>query len=163
MKIQFSSNWGQFNYTLSANVPDGIDKGIVALVAQEGLANLGFRACGSNVEKAFVKAEVMDKSDKRNTVAYSEANGKVLQAAAQATLDKISVEEGYPEVEIAVTGEHVFGEAEVSRKMALALLEKASPAMKLALGIDDKIEESDAIEKAHAFLATLRAPKKAKS
>lgn len=159
MKVSFSSNWGRFDYTLTAEIADGLPVNVVNIVANEGLANLGFRACGSNVEKALVDAEVMEKTDKRNSVVYSAENAKVIQDAAQTKLDELSESEDYPAVSIKVGGEHVFGETEASRKMATELFAKVKTNPALGAGIPgygDAKDDNERVESCHAFLASLR-------
>lgn len=171
-KLTFSSNFGRFAYVLTALVAEDLDVAIANMIANEGLANLGFRAVGSNVEKALVAGKAMTKDDKRSVAEYSEANAEIVRAAAQAQLDKVcgDKETPYPAVSIAITGEHVFGETEASRKMATTLWESIQTeqdaakqaGMLLGIGATSETSDEDGIELAHVFLGTLRAPRKSK-
>lgn len=105
------SNFGRFGYTLTTTIGDEVNDATTALVVKEALPNLGFRAIGSEVEKALVKAGVMTKDSKRSEVSYSLETSKLIATAAQAKLDAIAKKEGYPEISYSPTGEHVYGEA----------------------------------------------------
>jgi hypothetical protein len=81
-EVTFTSNWGRFNYAISAQVSDTLTGPELATVKQ-GLANCGFRAVGSGVEKALVTAKAMHKDDSRKVAESAEA---ALAAAAAVVL-----------------------------------------------------------------------------
>lgn len=167
--ITFKSNFGRFAYTITCEVGEEVNEATTALCLQ-GLANVGFRGVASGVEKALVAAKLMTKDDKRDAVAYSDEAGITVMESAQKKLDEIAKKDGLPHMSFEVTGEHVFGESEASRKMATALLNqiKAMPdaqraGMELVLGFAPEDSEEAKITKCHAFISGMKAPKKEKA
>lgn len=104
------TNFGRYAYALETTIGDEVNDGTTKLVIGEALPNLGFRAVGSEVEKALVAAKVMTKDTKRSEVAYTLDTSKVIAEAAQKKLDEVCKKEGYPAISFLPLGEHVFGE-----------------------------------------------------
>lgn len=163
--IKFESNFGRFNYSITCEIGEEVNEATTELALQ-GLANVGFRAVASEVNKALVKAGLAEKTTARADIGYGNEAVAVITSAAQAKLDKLASDEGLPGMTFNVSGEHVFGETEVSRKRATELWNKVNAmeetkrvGMMLSLDINEDDEESVAIEKCHAFLATLNAKK----
>lgn len=120
--IEQKSNTGRFAYTITAEVGDSVNDATTTLCVG-GLADAGFRAAGSAVDKALVKAGVATKDTKRSEVDYTEANRAIVAKAAQEALDKLTSDKGYPAMTFEVTGEHVFGESVSAMAMATALVD----------------------------------------
>lgn len=116
MKVTFNSYTGQFNYILEAVIPDTTDKGVVALVSNEGLANLGFRAMGSGVEKVLIEQGLHSKDAARKTVDYSESTAEVIRTAGQAVLDTECKKQGYPTITLTMTGQHVVADSAATKE-----------------------------------------------
>lgn len=126
--IEFTSNWGNFDYRMQATVGDDINAATIALCLQ-GLANIGYRAVGSNVEK-----ELGIKSKKaggmgRTGLAYSSADGERINAVVSKKLTELEAENAGAlkplALSFAVTGPHTFGEASGSgTKEAAAVWEE---------------------------------------
>ena len=141
--ITFNSNFGRFAYAIVSTIAIQLDALTRALTI-EGLANLGFRGCASDVEKALVKAAVpcdsyekkvdgklvtipagpMTKSTPRSAIIFSPTTAAIIAKTAQAKLDELASGgkdgegEKLPTMQYSITGEHEIGSATVSRKMA---------------------------------------------
>lgn len=121
--IEQRSNTGRFAYLLTAEIGADVDAPTKVLTIS-GLANEGFRASGSAIDRALIAAGLATKETKRADVEYSKESAAVVQKAAQAALDKLTKEDGYPEMIFEVTGEHVYGEGQnVLTKEATTLFE----------------------------------------
>lgn len=174
-EITFNSNFGRFAYSITTTIGDDVNA-LTQNLCLRGLADTGFRAVASEVEKALVKAGHATKDTKRSEIEYSDEAAEIVATAAQAKLNAIRVEkdddgksvEVLPEMTFRVTGEHVYGEQEASRKMATAMWESIQneedegkrAALLLSLGADEDTTTEAGIEKAHAFLSKFRAKRK---
>lgn len=156
MNITFKSNIGKFSYSIVAKIEPGVfrdyedldengkivvDEPLKAMVekvialSKQGIANTAFRAVASEVEKALVKAGLMTKDAKRDSVAYTAQAAETIRVAAQAKLDSLSAKEGLPSMVIEVTGEHVFGITAPGKEA----LKSAEEFMKLGQVTVDKV------------------------
>ena len=118
--IEQKSNFGQFSYTITAEIGDEVNAATTRL-AIGGLADAGFRAAGSSVEKGLVEAKLIDKDTKRADISYGEETARKVESLAQAALDKLTTEKGYPKMTFVVTGQHEYGESNTATKEAEAV------------------------------------------
>ena len=167
-EVTFTSNWGRFNYAISAQVSDTLTGPELATVKQ-GLANCGFRAVGSGVEKALVTAKAMHKDDSRKVVVYNEKNVGIITTEARATLNKIIAKDGLLPMTYKVTGEHIFDEQATPMVRATTLIDSllgtdGETQMRGYLGIYDaraaKANRETLIEIAHKCGAGIQPPRK---
>lgn len=119
-EITFKSNMGRFAYTITAEVGEDVDAKSTNLCIR-GLADTGFRAVASDVEKALVKAGGTDvngapvsKDSKRSEIGYTPERATLVQTTAQAKLDEVSKKDLLPAMVFEVTGEHEYGETGAS-------------------------------------------------
>lgn len=119
-EIKFTSYVGRFAYSITAEVGEQVDAKSTALCIR-GLADTGFRAMATEVEKALVKhggndvdGQPITKDTKRNAIGFSEERKLVVETAAQAKLIEVAEKDGLPDMLIEVTGEHVVGEGGAS-------------------------------------------------
>lgn len=173
--ITFDSNFGRFAYRATAEIGDDVNSATTNL-ALRGIADTCFRGMASEVEKALVKAGFATKEQKRSEIAYSDDAAATVTTAANAKLAEICKggddgDGALPTITVTVTGEHVFGEQEASRKTATALWESIQTesddqkraGMLLTIGASEDTSDEDGIELAHKFLNQFRAPRKPKS
>jgi hypothetical protein len=162
-EITFDSNFGQFNYRITAMVGDEVNEQSTNLCIR-GLADTGFRGVASEVEKALVKGGFATKETKRSEIEYSEEASAVIQTTAQSKLDEIATKANLPEMTFEVTGKHEYGDQEQSRVMATAMWAqvKDNDALRASLGADEDTTDEAGIELAHKFLGGLRKPRTAK-
>lgn len=166
------TNFGRYGYTLTVEIGDEVNDGTTKLVLKEALPNLGFRAVGSEVEKALVAAKVMTKDTKRSDVPYSLETSKLIAEKAQAKLDAICTKEGYPAIVFAPTGEHVYGEGQANSRVVATNFwqglqtkpDNVFAAGCLLYGVDPEWEklpadeyEAKAIEAIHATMKAMNA------
>lgn len=165
--VTFNSNWGRFNYEITAQVSDTLTAPELATVKQ-GLANCGFRAVGSSVDKALVKAKAMHKDDTRKVVVYNADNVGIITTAAKAKLSEIIEKDGLLPMTYKVTGEHVFDDAATPMVRATALVDsllgtEGEAQMRGFLSIMDaraaKANREILIEIAHKAGAGIQPPK----
>lgn len=103
--IKFESNYGNFDYRMTAQTPDG---GAEVLEVQ-GLANIAYRVAGSSVDKALGTKD-------RKSVLYSKEDAQRINAAVSAKLTELEGKNAALKacgISFAVTGQHVFGEGAV--------------------------------------------------
>lgn len=185
--ITFTSNFGRFAYSIVAQIAIQLDALTRALTI-EGLANLGFRGCASDVEKALVKAQVgcdsfekngttvpagpMTKVTPRSAILFSKETAAIIVATAQAKLNELASggKDGsgakLPTMKYAITGEHEIGSTVLSRKQATemwkqitAAAQKGDLKLMIALGLSASTPEDQGIERCHQFLASFRVKK----
>lgn len=104
MKIEVKSNYGNFDYRLTAEVGDSVNAETVSLCKQ-GLLNIAYRVAGSAVDKALGVKE-------RKAVNYSEADAERINAAVSGKLKELEAKDSTLkalEMSFAVTGEHEWG------------------------------------------------------
>lgn len=104
MKIEVKSNYGNFDYRLTAEVGEDVNVQTVSLCKQ-GLLNIAYRVAGSAVDKALGVKE-------RKAVNYSEADAERINAAVSKKLAELEAKDGTLkalEMSFAVTGEHEWG------------------------------------------------------
>lgn len=159
-EITFDSNFGQFNYRITAEIGDEVNEMSTNLCVR-GLADTGFRGVASEVEKALTKAGFSTKDTKRSEIEYSDEAALVIQETAQSKLDEIATKANLPAMTFEVTGKHEYGDQEQSRVMATAMWSqvKDNDALRASLGADDDTTDEAGIELAHKFLAGLRKPR----
>lgn len=114
-QIEFKSSFGRYDYSIIAEIGEEVNEGTTKLALQ-GLANVGFRAVGSEVEKALLKAKLIKKETKRGDIPFSEEIASVILAAGKAKLGKLAKDEGLPDMLFSVIGEHVFGDQSVGKE-----------------------------------------------
>lgn len=114
-QIEFKSSFGRYDYSIIAEIGEEVNEATTKLALQ-GLANVGFRAVGSEVEKALIKAKFTTKETKRGDIPFSEEIASLLADSAQAKLDKLAKDEGLPDMIFSVLGEHVFGDQSVGKE-----------------------------------------------
>lgn len=122
-EITFSSNFGRFGYSITTEVGTEVNDATAAL-ATEGLANVGFRACGSAIRKALVgkakdvNGKDVDKKTTTADIAYSAETAELIRAAAQGKLDELAkgsdTSAALPVMVYSATGEHEYGEGGAS-------------------------------------------------
>lgn len=147
--IEFKSNYGNFDYRMTAVVGDEVNEATTALCLQ-GLANICYRVAGSSVDKALGVKE-------RKSVEYSDADGERINAAVSKKLtemlaaEKTKVLAGLS-MSFAVTGAHEFGAEEKGTKEATELwtVIQALPEDKFneklkVLGLDEDYTDETAI------------------
>lgn len=116
--IEFKSNYGNFDYRMTAEVGDEVNEATTALCLQ-GLANICYRVAGSSVDKALGVKE-------RKSVLFSDADGERVNAAVSKKLtemlaaDKTKVLAGL-NMSFVVIGAHEFGSADTGTKEATEL------------------------------------------
>lgn len=162
MKIEFKSNYGNFDYSISAEVEAG---GSETLMTQ-GLANIAYRVAGSSVDKALGVKE-------RKGVAYSVEDAGKIDAAVSKKLTELEAKDaGLASLKLSfhVTGQHEFGEggANVVTKEATELWTsvQALPGEKFAtvcknLGLGEDYTDEQGILACKKFLAAEKAKAKA--
>lgn len=168
------TNFGRYGYTLTVEIGDEVNDATTKLVLGEALPNLGFRAVGSEVEKALVAAKVMTKDTKRSDVPYSLETSKLIAEKAQAKLDAFCTKEGYPAILFAPTGEHVYGEGQANSRVVATNVwaglqqkpDNVFAAGQLLYGIDPAWEnlpadeyDAKAIEAIHSFMQSMKPAK----
>lgn len=174
--ITINSNFGRFATSVACEIGDEVN-GETTVLCESGLANELFRLGGSAGEKALVASggedvngKRLSKDTKRSEIGYDSDRAKVLEVALNAAFSKARAsakekgETALPEIVATVTGEHEYGEAGQSRKMATALVAQMRAekdankraARFIALGVDESEEDAVVVEAAHAFLASLR-------
>lgn len=104
--ITFESNYGNFDYRMTAEVGEDVNAATTALCVQ-GLANICYRVAGSSVDKAL---GVKD----RKAVEFSDADGERINAAVSKKLGEMLAAEKTQvlaplKLSFAVTGQHEFG------------------------------------------------------
>lgn len=102
--IEFKSNYGNFDYRMTAEVGDEVNAATTVLCLQ-GLANICYRVAGSSVDKALGVKE-------RKGVVFSDADGERINAAVSKKLTEMLVKDAtlVPlKLSFAVTGEHEWG------------------------------------------------------
>ncbi len=123
--ITFTTYWGNFNYSVTTAVEEGVSKATEAL-ALEGVANIAYRPAASAAMKAFFTKEQIkawkaqkangereDESDSlRRSVVYSDDNVAKFTKGAQDKLDEIVKDKGLAAITLTVIGQHVYGEKE---------------------------------------------------
>lgn len=114
-QIEFKSSFGRYDYSIIAEIGEEVNESTTKLALQ-GLANVGFRAVGSEVEKALLKAGHTTKETKRGDIPFSKEIAFLLAESAQAKLDKLAKDEGLPDMIFSVLGEHVFGDQSVGKE-----------------------------------------------
>lgn len=155
-EIKFKSNFGPFAYEITTEVGEDVNEASTNLCIA-GIANTAYRAVGSAVEKALVKAGVMAEKTPRNEIAYSGETATLVVEAAQEKLDAIVKADKLPTLLYAPQGEHQYGEGQGStRKLAEAMVETATKdgslaALRLMLGIaaDAEVVTGALVEKVH--------------
>lgn len=103
-KIEFTSNYGNFAYRMTAEIGEEVNPASEALCLQ-GLANICYRVAGSSVDKALGVKE-------RKSVLFSDADGERINAAVSAKLTEIVKKTpvlASLNMSFAVTGQHEFG------------------------------------------------------
>lgn len=162
--IKFKSNFGRFAYSATTEIGDEVNDATTKLCVI-GVGDCCFRAGGSGAEKALVEGKFMTKDQSRSEVAYSPEAAAVVAQAFNAKLAGIG---GVPKITLVVTGEHQYGETQVSRVMATKMYEEYATlpagdpkiaATALAFGFDEEAEDTVIIEAIHQRLAGLRSKK----
>lgn len=168
MLITFDSNYGNFDYTIGAEIEDSELSPLAVELAKQGLANIAYRVAGSAVDKALA----IDPKVGRRSVEYSEEAGEKIDASVKATLAKLEAAEknALPKgVTFTVTGKHEFGEGGESAMVRAtnlvdALFDKNEKALRDALTMFDPNAETASraslIEIAHKAKMGISSPKK---
>lgn len=163
-KIEFKSNYGRFEYKMTAMIGDEVNAATEQLCLQ-GLANIGYRIAGSNVDKGL-GAKV------RKEVEWSEQTGEQINGFVATALKKLEEKEGSLlrslKLDFAVTGEYQPSSAGPSESKeakdmwaviaALAPEKKANALEKL--GLEAGFTEEEAISAVHAKLKAAKAAAK---
>lgn len=149
--IEQKSNTGRFAYVLTAEIGTDVDAKSTVLCIS-GLANEGFRASGSAIDRALIAAGLATKETKRADVEYSEESAAIVQKASQEALDAQTKTKGFPQMTFVVTGEHVYGEGQnVLTKEATTLFEN------IVKGLREKDETLPKEEAEQAIITKLGA------
>lgn len=166
--IEFRSNYGNFDYRMTAEVGEELTAATEALAAQ-GLANICYRVAGSSVDKALGAKD-------RKAVLFSDADGEKINAAVSAKINAMLAAEKTKvlqalKLSFAVTGEHVFGEsADAPSKEATEMWTKVQGlapehfalALK-ALGLDEEYTDESGILACKRKLQEAKAKAKAET
>lgn len=147
--ITFTSNYGNFDYRMTAEVGEDVNEATTALCLQ-GLANICYRVAGSSVDKALGAKE-------RKGVEYSEETGGKIDAAVSKKLTELLAAEKTKvlsalNMSFAVTGMHEFGAEDKGTKEATELWtviqglpgERFAEKLKV-LGLDENYTDETAI------------------
>lgn len=170
-KIEFKSNYGNFDYRMTAEIGEEVNAASEAL-CMEGLANICYRVAGSAVDKALG----VKKGEGRKAVGYSDEDGERVNAAVSKKLNEILEKQGVLKplgLSFAVLGQHEFGAAnDTPTKEAVELWtqvqamvpeEKFNGALK-ALGLDpEDYEDDEAVLACKRHLQKVKAEAKAKA
>ena len=111
MKIEFNSNYGQFDYNMAVEITEEVGEPALSLI-KEGLANIAYRVCGSAADKKMgVVGEKGVKLCKRGEVEYTDEKAMVLKESVAAKLKELAKDSPfYAGVEFTVTGKHEAAE-----------------------------------------------------
>lgn len=104
MKIEVTSNYGNYATKMSVELPDTSLSPLATELVRQGLFNINYRVAGSAVDKAL---GVDPKNGGRRGVDYSEDNSLKVMEAVEATIKKLKLPEG---VSFEVTGQYEYGE-----------------------------------------------------
>lgn len=117
MKIEFKSNWGNFDYTATVELEDGLSEQTVSYV-RKGIGNDMYRAAGSSLDKAFEKefpaVAVKDKKlpateRGRRAVPFNAATKESFGKLVNEKLKELAEEEKGALITVVVGREHEFG------------------------------------------------------
>jgi len=163
-EIVFNSNYGNFAYRMTAVIGDEVNAATEQLCLQ-GLANIGYRIAGSNVDKGLgVKV--------RKEVLYSEADGERINGFVADALKKLEEKEGSLlkalKMDFAVTGEYVPStsgpseskEAKDMWAVIAALPEEKKKGALTKLGLQEGFSEAEAVAAVHTALKAAKAAAK---
>lgn len=155
MKIEQKSNYGNFDYSITAEVGEELNAGTVALCKQ-GLANIAYRICGSSVDKAL---GVKD----RKALNYSAETGNQIDVAVNKKLVELEGKDASLKalgITFHVTGQHEFGaEGGVSSRVIAtavwtqmqSLPDAQFAVARMIYGVPEEYTDETAIEAVHAF------------
>lgn len=155
MKIEQKSNYGNFDYSISAEIGDDVNAGTQALCKQ-GLANIAYRVCGSSVDKAL---GVKD----RKALGYTSELGNQIDVAVNKKLVELEGKDAALKslgITFHVTGQHEFGaEGGVSSRVIAtavwtqmqSLPDAQFAVARMIYGVPEEYTDESAIEAVHAF------------
>lgn len=161
-EVKFESNYGNFDYRLTAVVGETLTPATLTMVIQ-GLANVAYRVVGSYVDKALGVKSKSKGGDGRTAVLYSEQDGETINAAVSTKLKEIEAENNDAlkplQMSFAVIGEHAYGAETKPSKEAEALWVKVplltgtefSIALE-KLGLDESYTDESGIRACHKML-----------
>lgn len=164
--IEQTSNYGNFNYRITAEVGEDVNPATIAL-CEQGMLNIAYRIAGSAVDKALGVKE-------RKGVEYSEESAQIINAAVSKKLTelvgKTPALTGL-KLSFAVTGQHEFGATgdaptkeatEMWTKVQALPAEKFATALK-ALGLAEDYTDETGILACKRKLTEAKAAAKAQA
>lgn len=116
--ITFTSNWGNFDYSATADFADEVLSTQAENYIRKGIANDMYRAAGSGVEKVFeekfpavkLRDKTVDAADRgRRAVPFNTETTKMFETAANDMAKDIAKSDGGPVIVVKVTGQHEYG------------------------------------------------------